>query len=60
MLPPEFQSKSTSDQAEGENKRLVTIDGFIPVRSSNLTDPRESCNIAVHADAEFSGDLTND
>jgi hypothetical protein len=60
VLPSEFQAKSTSDQAKGENERSITIDGFIPVRSSNLADPEESCNTTVHADAEFSGDLTND
>jgi hypothetical protein len=62
VLPCEFQAKSTSDHAvgEGENERTITIDGFILVRSSNLTDPKESCNTAVHADAEFSGDSTND
>jgi hypothetical protein len=60
VLPSEFQARSTSDQAEGENKRLITIDGFIPDRSSNLVDPEESCITMVHADAEFSGDSTND
>jgi hypothetical protein len=63
VLPYEFQAKSTSDQAdqaEGENERPVTIDSFILVRSSNLTDLKESSNIAVHADAEFLGDSTND
>uniref|UniRef100_UPI003D0A5EFC hypothetical protein n=1 Tax=Shewanella sp. TaxID=50422 RepID=UPI003D0A5EFC len=44
----------------GENERLITIDGFVLVRSSNLTDPKESCSTAVHADVEFSGDSTND
>jgi hypothetical protein len=60
VLPSEFQTKSISDQAEGENEWSVTIDCFVLVRSSNLTDPKENCNIAVHADAEFSGDSTND
>jgi hypothetical protein len=60
VLPSKFQAKSTSDQAEGENERPITIDGFISVRSSNLADPEESCNTIVHADAEFSGDSTND
>jgi hypothetical protein len=59
-LPYEFQAKLTSDQAKGENERLITIDGFILVRSSNLADPEKSCNTTVHADAEFSGDSTND
>jgi hypothetical protein len=39
---------------------MITIDGFIPVRASNLTDPNESYNIAVQADVEFSGDSAND
>jgi hypothetical protein len=60
VLPSEFQAKSTSDQAKRENERPITIDGFIPVRSSNLADPEESCNTTVHVDAEFSGDSTND
>jgi hypothetical protein len=60
LLPSEFQAKSTSDQAEGENERSITIDGFIPVRSRNLDDPEESCNTTVHADVEFSGDSNND
>jgi hypothetical protein len=60
VLPSEFQANSTIDQAEGENERPITIDGFIPVRSSNLADREESCNITVHADVEFSGDSTND
>jgi hypothetical protein len=60
VLPYEFQAKSTSDQAEGENERPVTIDGFIPIRSSNFTDLEESSNIVVHADAKFSGGSTND
>jgi hypothetical protein len=59
VLPSEFQANSTSDQAEGENERPITIDGFILVRSSNLADPKESCNTMVHADAEFLGDSTN-
>jgi hypothetical protein len=43
VLPSEFQAKSTSDHAEGEgeNEQTITIDGFILVRSSNLTDPKE-------------------
>jgi hypothetical protein len=60
VLPSEFQAKSTSDQAKGENEQPITIDGFIPVRSSNLTDLKESSNTVVHADAEFSGGSTND
>jgi hypothetical protein len=60
VLPSKFQTKSTSDQAKRENERPITIDGFIPVRSSNLVDPEESCNTTVHVDAEFSGDSTND
>jgi hypothetical protein len=60
VLPYEFHAKPTSDQAKGENKRLVTIDGFVPVRSSNLVNPEERCNTTVHADAEFSGDSPND
>jgi hypothetical protein len=60
VLPYEFQARSTSDQPEGENEWLITIDGFIPVRSSNHADPEESCNIVVYADAEFSGDSNND
>jgi hypothetical protein len=60
VLPSEFQVKSIIDQAEGENERSITIDGFIPVRSSNFVDPEESCNTMVHADVEFSGDSTND
>jgi hypothetical protein len=60
VIPSEFQANSTGDQAEGENECPITIDGFIPVRSSNLTDPEESCNTMVHANAEFSGDSTND
>jgi hypothetical protein len=62
VLPSEFQAKSTSDQAEGEGEieRLVTIDHFIPVRSSNLTDPKGSCNTTVHIDVEFSSDSTNE
>jgi hypothetical protein len=62
VLPSEFQAKSTSDHAEGEgeNEQTITIDGFILVRSSNLTDPKKSCNTAIHADVEFSGDSTND
>jgi hypothetical protein len=59
-LPYEFQAKLTSDQAKGESEWLITIDGFILVRSSNLADPKKSCNTTVHADAEFSGDSTND
>jgi hypothetical protein len=55
LLPYEFQDKSTSDQAKGKNEQLVTIDGFILVRSSNLTDLKESCNIVVHANGEFPG-----
>jgi hypothetical protein len=53
---------STSDQTEGEgeNEWSVTIDHFVPVRSSNLTDPKGSCNTTVHANVEFSGDSTND
>jgi hypothetical protein len=39
VLASEFQAKLTSDQVERENERPVTIDGFIPGRSSNLTDP---------------------
>jgi hypothetical protein len=60
VLPSELQANSTSDQAEGENGRMITIDGFILVRSSNLANPEESCNTLVHVDAEFSGDSTND
>jgi hypothetical protein len=60
VLPSEFQAKFTSDLAEEENERPVTIDGFVPVRSSNHSDPKESCNREVHDDAEFSGDSTND
>jgi hypothetical protein len=60
VLPSEFQAKSTSDQTKGENERLITIDGFIPVRSSNLADPEESYNTMIHANAEFSGDSTDD
>jgi hypothetical protein len=60
VLPCEFQAKLTSDQAEGENELSVTIDCFVLVRSSNLTDPKESCNTTVHVDAEFLGDSTND
>jgi hypothetical protein len=62
VLPSEFQAKSTSDQVkeERENERSVTLDGFVLVRSSNHTDPKESCNIAIHANAGFSGDLTNE
>jgi hypothetical protein len=60
VLPSEFQAKSTSDQAEGENERSVTTNGFIPVRSSNLTNLKENSNTVVHVDAEFSEDLTND
>jgi hypothetical protein len=60
VFPSEFQAKSISDRAEGENERPVTTYGFIPVRSSNLVDPEESCNTMVHADAEFSGDSNND
>jgi hypothetical protein len=62
VLPSEFQAKSTSDQAAGEeeSERPVTIDGFVPVRLSNLIDPGESCNTMVHADAKFSGDSNND
>jgi hypothetical protein len=60
VLPSEFQAMLTIDQAEGENERPITIHGFSPVRSSNLVDPEESCNTTVHADAEFSGDSTND
>jgi hypothetical protein len=62
VLPSEFQAKSISDQAAGEeeSERPVAIDGFVPVRLSNLTDPGESCNTMVHADAEFSGDLNHD
>jgi hypothetical protein len=59
VLPSKFQAKLTSVQAEGENEQLITIDGFILVRSSNLTDRKESSNTAVHADAEFSGGSTN-
>jgi hypothetical protein len=39
---------------------LVTIDSFVPVRSSNLTDRKESCSTVVHANVEFSGYSTND
>jgi hypothetical protein len=60
VLPSKFQAKSTSDQTKGENEWPISIDGFIPVRSSNLSDPEESCNTMIHVDAEFSGDLTND
>jgi hypothetical protein len=60
VLPSEFQAKLTSDQAEGENERSITIDDFIPVRSSNLVDPEESYNTTVHVDDKFSGDLNND
>jgi hypothetical protein len=60
VLPSEFQVESTSGQAKGENGRPITIDGFIPVRSSDLADLEECCNTMVHADAEFSGDSTND
>jgi hypothetical protein len=60
VLPSKFQAKSTIDQAEGENERSITIDGFIPVRSSNLADLEENCNTMVHANVEFSGDSTND
>jgi hypothetical protein len=62
VLPSEFQAKSTNDQAEGEgeNERLITIGGFAPVRSSNLTNPKESCNTVVHVNVEFLGDSTND
>jgi hypothetical protein len=62
VLPSEFWAKSTSDQVEGEgeNERPVTIDGFVPVRASNLTYPNESWNIEVHVNAEFSGDSAND
>jgi hypothetical protein len=37
VLPSEFQARSTSDEAEGESERLVTIHGFVLVKSSNLT-----------------------
>jgi hypothetical protein len=47
-------------EGEGEIEWLITVDGCIPVRASNLTDPNENCNTAVHADAEFSGDSAND
>jgi hypothetical protein len=60
VLPSEFQAKSTSDQTEGENERPITTDGFILVRSSNLTDLKKSSNTAVHVDAEFLGGSTND
>jgi hypothetical protein len=60
VLPSEFQVESTSGQAKGENGRPITIDGFIPVRSSNLADLEECCNTMIHADAEFSEDSTND
>jgi hypothetical protein len=60
VLPSEFHAKSTIDQAEEENERSITIDGFILIRYSNLADPEESYNTTVHADAEFSGDSTND
>jgi hypothetical protein len=60
VLPSEFQAKSTCDQAEGENEWSVTIDSFIPVRSSNLTDLKESSNTMVHANAGFSEDSNND
>jgi hypothetical protein len=60
VLPYEFKAKSTSDQAKEENEQPITIDVFVLVKFSNLTDPKENCNTAVHADAEFSGDLTND
>jgi hypothetical protein len=60
VLPSEFHAKSTIDQAEEENERSITIYGFILIRYSNLADPEESCNTTVHADAEFSGDSTND
>jgi hypothetical protein len=62
VLPSKFLAKSTSNQivGEGENEQSVTIDYFVPNRSSNVTDPKESCNTVVHADAEFSGDSSND
>jgi hypothetical protein len=60
VLPYEFQAKLTSNEAEGENERPITIDGFIPVRSSNLVDLEGSCNTTIHTDVEFSGDSTND
>jgi hypothetical protein len=60
VLPSKFQAKSTSDQVEGENERSITINDFIPVRSSNLVDPEESCNTTIHVDTEFSGDSAND
>jgi hypothetical protein len=60
VLPSEFQAKLTSDQAEGENERSITINGFIPVRSSNLANPEESCNTMVHINAEFLEDSNND
>jgi hypothetical protein len=56
VLPSKFQAKSTSVHAEG----LVTIDGFVPVRATNLTDPNEGCNTTIDTDAEFSRDLAND
>jgi hypothetical protein len=60
VLPSDFQAKWTSDQAKGENEWPITIDDFIPVRSSNLANPEESCNRVIHADAELSGDSAID